>query len=58
MPELPEIVVFARDMQRELAGRAIVRIKVLQPKCLNPSVEQFQAALTGATIQGVSAHGK
>lgn len=39
MPELPEIRVFARDMQRELAGRTISNIEVLQPKCLNIPVE-------------------
>lgn len=58
MPELPEIAVFARDMQKELVGRTISRIEVLQPKCLNLPTEQFRAALTGATIQQVIAHGK
>jgi formamidopyrimidine-DNA glycosylase len=58
MPELPEIAVFARDMQKELVGRTISRIEVLQPKCLNLPTEQFQTALTGATIQEVTAHGK
>ena len=58
MPELPEIAVFARDMQRELTGRTISNIEVLQPKCLNVPAEQFQAALTGARIREVTAHGK
>lgn len=58
MPELPEIAVFAQDMKKELVGRTIARIKVFQPKCLNMSVEQFQAALTGAEIQAVLARGK
>jgi formamidopyrimidine-DNA glycosylase len=58
MPELPEIVVFAGDMQRELVGRTVERIEVLQPKCLNVPVEEFAARLTGAQIRGVSAHGK
>ena len=35
MPELPEIAVFATDMQRELPGRTIADIEVVQPKCLN-----------------------
>jgi hypothetical protein len=35
MPELPEIRVFARDMRKELVGRRIGGIEVLQPKCLN-----------------------
>jgi formamidopyrimidine-DNA glycosylase len=58
MPELPEIHVFARDMQRELVGKTISSIEVLQPKCLNLPVDRFRAALTGAEIGGIAAHGK
>ena len=58
MPELPEITVFARDMREELVGRTITRIEVLQPKCLNVPVEEFQAALTGAEIRDVTPRGK
>ena len=58
MPELPEITVFARDMQKELVGRTISGIEVLQPKCLNLPEEDFRAALTGAEILGVRSHGK
>jgi len=58
MPELPEIVVLARDMQNELVGRTISGIEVLQPKCLNVEVETFQKALTGAEILSVTPRGK
>jgi formamidopyrimidine-DNA glycosylase len=58
MPELPEIHVFARDMQGALTGRTISSIEVLQPKCLNVPVEAFEAALVGAGIRQVTAHGK
>jgi formamidopyrimidine-DNA glycosylase len=58
MPELPEIAVFARDMQKELVGRTITEIEVLQPKCLNLPPEDFQAALVGARILQVIPHGK
>ena len=58
MPELPEIVVFARDMRKELAGRTISSVEVLQPKCLNLPVEDFQAALSGAEIRDVTPRGK
>ena len=58
MPELPEIAIFARDMQKELSGRMFVEVEVLQPKCLNLPPEEFRAALAGATIQDVTAHGK
>jgi formamidopyrimidine-DNA glycosylase len=58
MPELPEIAVFARDMQKELVDRTISSIEVFQPKCLNIPVAEFQGALTGAQILAVSPHGK
>jgi formamidopyrimidine-DNA glycosylase len=58
MPELPEIHVLARDMQKELIGRRISSIEVLQPKCLNVPAEAFQIALTGAEIRELRAHGK
>jgi formamidopyrimidine-DNA glycosylase len=58
MPELPEIAVLAGDMQKELVGKTIAGIEVLQPKCLNLPVEEFQASLTGARILAVTAHGK
>jgi formamidopyrimidine-DNA glycosylase len=58
MPELPEITVFARDMRKELVGRTITGIEVLQPRCLNVPVEEFQAALAGAEIRDVTPRGK
>jgi formamidopyrimidine-DNA glycosylase len=58
MPELPEIAILARDMQKELVGRTISGVVVLQPKCLNLPVEAFQTALTGARILNVTSHGK
>ena len=48
MPELPEIVVFAGDVQKELVGRAISGIEVLQPKRLNVAVDGSRSA-TGST---------
>ena len=58
MPELPEIFIFARDMRKELTGRTIIGIEVLQPKCLNVPVEEFQSALSGAEIRDVTPRGK
>jgi formamidopyrimidine-DNA glycosylase len=58
MPELPEIAVFARDMQKELVGRTITSIEVFQPKCLNIPVAEFQGALIGTKILEVARHGK
>ena len=58
MPELPEITVFARDMQKDVVGRTIAGVEVVQPKCLNLPEEEFAAALKGARFESVTAHGK
>jgi len=58
MPELPEILSFARDMQKELVGRTISSIEVLQPKCLNVPEDKFRAALRSAEILDVTPRGK
>jgi len=58
MPELPEISVLASDMKRELTGRVITGVQVLQPKCLNLPEDDFAAAVQGARILDTTAHGK
>jgi formamidopyrimidine-DNA glycosylase len=58
MPELPEIASRAREMDKELTGKTIKEIEVLQPKCLNVSVRKFKSALTGAKLKGTTCHGK
>lgn len=57
MPELPEIVSRAREMQA-LVGRSITGIEVLQPKSLNVSEEVFIESLKSAEILAVSHRGK
>jgi formamidopyrimidine-DNA glycosylase len=58
MPELPEITIFARDMEKDLAGRTIRDVEVLQPKCLNLPEDEFRAAVGNAQIRSVTSHGK
>ncbi|MCK4681352.1 Fpg/Nei family DNA glycosylase [bacterium] len=58
MPELPEIASRAREMQKELTGKTIKKIEVLQPKCLNVSKKKFTTALAGAKLLGTTYHGK
>jgi formamidopyrimidine-DNA glycosylase len=58
MPELPEIFIFARDMQKELQGRIISGSEILQPKCLNLSPAAFRRATQGAVMEKVGCHGK
>jgi len=54
MPELPEIIIFARQMTKELVGKTISAIEVLQPRSLNVPEEKFVAGLTGAQITAVT----
>jgi formamidopyrimidine-DNA glycosylase len=58
MPELPEIAVLASDIKRELTGRVITGVQVLQPKCLNRPKDDLVGALVGAHILDATAHGK
>lgn len=58
MPELPEIICRAREMNIALPGLRICNIEVLQPKCLNLPPDEFSAVLTNAVIQEVTHHGK
>ena len=58
MPELPEIASRAAQMNAELTGKTITGIEILQPKSLNIPVEQFTAALTGATLRSTTHRGK
>ncbi|MDD5219302.1 MAG: Fpg/Nei family DNA glycosylase [Candidatus Bipolaricaulis sp.] len=58
MPELPEIVCRAREMNEELAGRRIRAVAVKQPKCLNVPVAEFARGLSGARVRGVTNRGK
>ncbi len=58
MPELPEITVRAREMKKELVGKTIASIEVLQPKCLNVPKKLFIKALSGAKLLNVTNRGK
>ena len=58
MPELPEIASRAREMDKSLIGKTISTVEILQPKCLNLPVEDFQMALKQARILKVTYRGK
>jgi formamidopyrimidine-DNA glycosylase len=45
-------------MEKELTGKTIKKIEVLQPKCLNVSKKKFTTALAGAKLLGTTYHGK
>jgi formamidopyrimidine-DNA glycosylase len=58
MPEVPEIASRASEMNSALEGKVVKSAEVLQPKCLNISVEEFQAAISGASFLETTYHGK
>ena len=58
MPELPEIASRAREIDKSLTGKTISTVEILQPKCLNLPVEDFQMALKQARILKVTYRGK
>ncbi len=58
MAELPEIYLISQQMKTELVNKTISFVEILQPKCLNLSVDAFTSALVGARLTQVSYHGK
>jgi formamidopyrimidine-DNA glycosylase len=58
LPELPEITVIAKQMDKEVRGKRIADIEAKQPKNLNMPVAQFVKAAKGKTVKSVSSHGK
>lgn len=58
MAELPEIRVFAAQLDRELAGKGLVSVVATQDKCLNVPNADFVARLTGQTVRRVIGRGK
>ena len=58
MPELPEITVIARQMDKEIKGKRIADIEARQPKNLNVPAQEFVKIAKGKTVNSVSGKGK
>jgi formamidopyrimidine-DNA glycosylase len=58
MPELPEILLRAREIDSALRGRVIVRAEFAQPKCLNVAPDEFAQRVLGQTIRDATHRGK
>ncbi len=59
MPELPEVEVLARHLNRQLSGRQVRQVRVLIPKLVRPhTVEQLNQTLAGCTIHAVGRRAK
>lgn len=58
MPELPEIVIKAKQMNKQIKGNRIANIEARQPKNLNIPVQDFAKIAKGKTVRDVLAKGK
>ncbi|CAJ35743.1 Fpg/Nei family DNA glycosylase [Methanocella arvoryzae] len=58
MPELPEIYNLAMQMNKELQGKTIADIEIVQEKCLNVNSAEFRDLLTGKRIGETRSRGK
>ncbi len=59
MPELPEVEVLVRQLQRTLPGKTIRKVQVNRAKSLRPTSERdFRLVLTGAKFKMVSRRAK
>jgi len=58
MPELPEIIVIAKQMDQALKGKRVEKVSIFQPKCLNRSKMDYQKHLPGKVVEGVRPLGK
>jgi formamidopyrimidine-DNA glycosylase len=61
VPELPEVEVVRRGLERWVAGRTIATVEVLHPRAVRrhlEGTEHFVAALTGRTLSAAHRRGK
>jgi len=58
MPELPDIVVLARSMDKALPSKRIAEVTVNQPKCINLDPQGYRRTLVGGRVRRVWQRGK
>ena len=58
MPELPELTVFATNLQKRLAGKTVARSEYHRAKRLNVTPDALHTALAGQTLEKVERDGK
>jgi formamidopyrimidine-DNA glycosylase len=61
MPELPEVEVVRRGLERWVAGRGVARAEVLHPRAVRrhaPGEREFEARLAGRTVEAARRRGK
>lgn len=58
MPELPEVELTRRRLERDLSGKRIERVLVRAPKLRLPIPPELEASLKGRTVRAVERRGK
>ena len=61
MPELPEVEIDRRGLQRHVTGRTVDTVQLLHPRAVRrhlPGPDDFAAAISGRTITGARRRGK
>lgn len=58
MPELPDIEVFSRNLEKQFAGKKLVKFKVVNGKKLKDPASVLTRTLQGKTLLGVHRSGK
>ena len=59
MPELPEVEIIRRQMEKELVGACISRCEIFLPRLVTyPTPLGYRRGLKGRCIQGVNRRGK
>ncbi len=58
MPELPDLQVFSRNLDKKLAGKTLEKVTVPNDKKLNVSVKSLQSTLQGQKLEKVHRVGK
>ena len=58
MPELPEILLRASEIDKELTNKVVTTVNLFQPNCLNISPEEFKGRIVGQRIEEASYRGK
>jgi len=56
--ELPELTVLRRQMTKEIVGKRIRKVEVVNPKCLNMPLNRFRRIVIGRNVESVDARGK
>ncbi len=56
--ELPELTILSKQMSKEITGRKISEVEVVNPKCLNMPLEEFRKCLVGKIVESVKSRGK